>query len=126
MRSRSIIVLAVIGCVACGPPADQETGSVDRDEIREAREALPAEALEHLDAGNERYRSQDYEAALEHYEQVVELAPDATAGWFGAYMAHEAMGNTAEADSALARARALARGASLIRPDTRDPGGTSP
>jgi tetratricopeptide (TPR) repeat protein len=110
------LVLTAVGC----RPDDQETGSVTPEDVREARDMLPEDVLAHLDSGNARYQDHDYQAALEHYRAVVDGAPDAPAGWFGIYMAQLALGNTAAADSAMARARELAPGASLIRPTPPD------
>jgi tetratricopeptide (TPR) repeat protein len=104
---------------ACGErPDDQRTDTLDPDSP--ARAALSAEALAQLDSGNAAYREAMYEPALRHYLRVTELAPDQATGWFGLYMAQHALGNLAAADSALARARRVAPGASLMRPDPAD------
>jgi Flp pilus assembly protein TadD len=76
---------------------------------------MPAPAVAQLDSGNAAYRRAAYEPALRHYVRVTELAPDQAVGWFGLYMAHHALGNLEAADSALARAREVAPGASLLR-----------
>ncbi|NIQ56026.1 MAG: hypothetical protein GWN71_22465, partial [Gammaproteobacteria bacterium] len=53
---RTAIVAATIALATCAPPDDQETGSVDREDLEQAREEMPATALEQLDAGNASYR----------------------------------------------------------------------
>lgn len=117
---RFVTALLALGLLTGCRPDHQETGSVDREALREAREGLPDLALAHLDSGNTSYQDHDYEAALSHYRAVVEEAPDAAAGWFGIYMAQLALGNPAAADSAMTRARGLAPGATLIHPQAQD------
>lgn len=96
---------------ACTPD-DQRTETLDPTT---AGRELPAAAMAQLDSGNVAYRAGEFEAALDHYVQVTELAPDDATGWFGIYMAQEALGNAAAADSAIAEARRRSPGASLIR-----------
>ena len=108
------VLLALTGCL----PDDQRTDSVDPST---AGRELPAEAMAQLDSGNVAYRAGDFQGALAHYLRVTEMAPDDATGWFGIYMAQEALGNTAAADSAIAEARKRNPGASLIR-DTLDGG----
>jgi tetratricopeptide (TPR) repeat protein len=120
IRSFLVLTLAATALTACRRPEDQTTGSINKAEIRQARSSLPDAALAQLDSGNASYRDKDYDAALGHYQKVVDISPDAAAGWFGIYMAQFALGNAAAADSAMARARALAPGASLIHPTAKD------
>jgi len=96
---------------ACTPD-DQRTDSLDP---ATAGRDLPAAALAQLDSGNAAFRAGEPEAALAHYRRVIEIVPDDATGWFGIYMAQEALGNTAAADSAIAEARRRNPGASLIR-----------
>lgn len=114
----AVLVLAasIGGCAE--PPDDQRTDTLDPN--APARAALSEAALAQLDSGNAAYRAAAYEGALRHYRSVVEEAPDQPTGWFGLYMAHHALGNLAQADSALERARAVAPGASLMRPGPDD------
>jgi tetratricopeptide (TPR) repeat protein len=93
-------------------PDDQRTDSVDPET---AGRELSADAMAQLDSGNVAYRAGDYEGALTYYVRVTEMAPDDATGWFGIYMAQEALGNQAAADSAIAEARKRNPGASLIR-----------
>jgi Flp pilus assembly protein TadD len=74
-----------------------------------------------LDSGNVAYRAGDYDRALLHYTRVTEIAPDDATGWFGIYMAQEALGNQAAADSAIEEARRRNPGASLIRDTVQNP-----
>ena len=103
-----LMALAVAAC----PPDDQRTETLDPTT---AGRGLSDEARVQLDSGNAAYRAADYETALIHFDRVVELAPGDATGWFGVYMAFDAMGNKTAADSALAEARSDAPGASLIR-----------
>lgn len=99
-------------------PDDQRTDSVDPSS---AGRELPAEAMAQLDSGNVAYREGEFQRALEHYLRVTEMAPDDATGWFGIYMAQEALGNAAAADSAIAEARKRNPGASLIRDTLESP-----
>lgn len=119
MRTALLAATVAVGVVACDRPEDQETGSVTRDEIQEAREDLSPAVLEALDAANDAYRAGNYEQALERYEQA-NAEGDVAAAWFGIYMAHLALGNPTAADSAMERAKSLAPEASLIHPTPDD------
>ena len=116
-RTAPVLLALLVACT----PADQETGSISDDEVRQTRDQLPAELVAVLDSGNAAYRRGDYQAALELYDSAVEMDDDVAAGWFGVYMVHSALGNPEAADSALTRARDLAPGASLIHPERDTP-----
>lgn len=113
-RRRGLVLAGLVtaGLLGCSPPDDQRTESLDPTS---AGRQLSGEARIQLDSGNAAFRAGDLGQAVVHYERVTELAPGDATGWFGLYMAHDAMGNQAAADSAIARARAEAPGASLIR-----------
>lgn len=111
--TRCVRIALLLALVACRP-ADQRTETVDARAREEARTSLSDSARAALDRGSDAFRGRDYQAALRLYRRAAELAPDAAAPWFGVYMAERALGNVAAADSALARARAAAPGASLI------------
>lgn len=114
----AVTVLAAAALLAgCQPPEDQETGSIDREDVIQTREGLDPELVAALDSGNVAYRAGSYETALRWYQQAVDVDDDVAAGWFGVYMAQLALGNTAAADSAMARAQDLQPGASLIHPE---------
>lgn len=126
MIPRAAIVVVLTGCAlltTCAPPEDQETGSITRDDVRSAREDLPANVAAAIDSGNAAYRAEDYENALRHYRAAAEDDEDVAAAWFGIYMAELALGRVDEATRAIERARELAPGASLIHPEPAD---TSP
>ncbi|MFO7893255.1 MAG: hypothetical protein R6U63_05965 [Longimicrobiales bacterium] len=112
-----IIVLTALLLAACELPDDQETGSIRGEDVRRTRDTLPQEMVAVLDSGNAAYRRGAYQAALEFYDEAVQMDEDVPAGWFGVYMAHSALGNPEAADSAMIRARDLAPGASLIHPE---------
>ena len=107
-------VLVVAAAFSCRPN-DQQTDTLDPEEAMQARENMPPAVLAQLDSGSSAFRSHDFEAALLHYSKVTEIAPELGAGWFGVYMVQDALGNEQDAAEALARARALVPGATLIR-----------
>lgn len=111
----SLVVLALAGC----RPDDQRTETID-PRAQETRAEMSAEAVAQLDSGNAAMRDDAFEAALGHYRRVVELEPDQASGWFGLFMANNALGNGAAADSALERAQGLVPGASLMHPSPED------
>jgi Tfp pilus assembly protein PilF len=103
------LTLVLTGCL----PDDQRTDSIDP--AASGRAELSAETVAQIDSGNAAYRRGDFEAAVTAFGTATASAPDDPTGWFGLYMAHQSLGNTAAADSAIATARSLAPGASLIR-----------
>lgn len=117
VRTAAVVAGLALVLTGCSQPDDQETGSVSRDDVVEARENLDPAVVEALDAGNEAYRAGNYEDALVQYRQA-NSDGDVAAAWFGIYMAELALGNTEAADSAMERAQSLAPGASLIHPET--------
>jgi hypothetical protein len=111
---RWIIVALLLGG-ACSPPEDQETGSIEQEDVRSARHELAPATRAQLDSGNAAFREKDWERALRHYREVTRLDAETTAGWFGVYMVEQARGNAAAADSALEKAQSLQPGATLLR-----------
>ncbi|HUG40768.1 MAG TPA: hypothetical protein VMM12_09790 [Longimicrobiales bacterium] len=120
-RLLGLALVGVIAASACGPRGDdQETGSISREDVHEARESLDPAVAAALDSGNAAYRAKRYAEARDHYAEATRLGDDVAAGWFGLYMAELALGNPEAAEAAVERARALAPGASLIRPTEMD------
>ena len=115
-RRGAAVALVALALAAC-PPEDQRTDSVDP---ATAGRDLSDEARAQLDSGNAAFRAGDHQVALDHFIRVTELAPDDATGWFGVYMAYDALGDRAGADSALDRARNVAPGASLLRDTVGD------
>jgi hypothetical protein len=68
---------------------------------------LPLAAMTALDAGNTAYRAKQFDAAIVRYREAAAAAPDHAAPWFGLYMAANEVKNTALADSAMRRVKAL-------------------
>jgi len=118
MRSATWILLACLLVGGCRP-ADQRTETLDT-EGQETRAGLPLEVVAQLDSGSAAYRADDFEGALAHYTRAAELAPDATPGWFGIYMAQHSLGHDEAAMEAYKKAQELAPGASLIHPTSAD------
>lgn len=114
----AIALSLVLG--ACDRPEDQRTGSISADDVRNAAERLSPDVRAALDSGNTAYREHDFDAALRHYQRVTELDSDATAGWFGIYMAQRALGDSTAAQQALEQARGLAPGATIMHPAEGD------
>jgi len=112
----SIVLLAVLGC----RPDDQRTDSVDPMDARQERDSWDPLMTARLDSGNVAMRADSFEIARRHFTAVTAMEPDVAAGWFGLYMAEQALGNEEAAMAAVERARAIASGASLIHPSARD------
>ena len=122
-RSSSLIgAMLAVALGACDRPDDQETGSISADDVRAAAEELSPGVRAALDSGNAAYRNHEWQNALDHYERAAAQDEDATAAWFGIYMAQRALGDSAAAQEALARAQDLAPGATLMHPG----GGATP
>jgi tetratricopeptide (TPR) repeat protein len=130
------IAAAVIAAIALGgcrqdrvQTGDQVTETVTPRSMEEARAGWPEGLAAVIDSANAAYSNGDYAAANQLYRRGAEIAPTVTATWFGIYMAEHARGNIAAADSAMARAQALAPEASLIHggpgDTTLQPGDTS-
>ena len=68
---------------------------------------LPLAALNALDAGNAAYRAKNYSEAMAKYREATLAAPEHAAPWFGLYMVANEVKNTALADSAMKRVKAL-------------------
>ena len=115
-RRWTVFVLTCVALVTCRPD-DQRTDTVDVDA---ARGEMTAEVVAHLDSGNVAFRVDDYAGARRHFRVVVELDPESAPGWFGLYMAEQAVGNVEAADAAFRRAQDIAPGASLIHPTAED------
>ncbi|HUF11716.1 MAG TPA: hypothetical protein VMN78_01285 [Longimicrobiales bacterium] len=118
LASASLLIATfAAGCT----PDDQETGSISADDVRAAAERFTPEVRAQLDSGNAAYRRHDWDSALRHYETAAAREPDATAAWFGVYMAQRALGDTLAARDALERARRLAPGATIMHPNGDEP-----
>lgn len=109
----ALILVAVSGC----RPDDQRTDSLDPATGERERASYPPGVVAQLDSGSRAFRADDFEAALAHYQRAAELGPDVAAAWFGVFMAHDALGDTAAAREAMRRAQGVAPGASLLHPD---------
>lgn len=115
-----IAALALAVVAGCDRPDDQRTETLDPVEARQERESFPPELVARIDSGNAAFEAEDYDAALRHYRAATEIDDQVAAGWFGVFMVHNARGEQEEADQALARARELAPGASIIHPTPSD------
>lgn len=112
-RGAWICVVASAAALSCRPD-DQRTETMDPVKAMQARANMPKEVVAQLDSGTSAFRADDLAEALRHYTRVTELAPDVAAGWFGVYMAQDALGDDAAAAAALKRAQAVVPGATLL------------
>jgi len=106
----AVVLAATVGC----RPDDQRTDTLDPHGGMQTREEMAPEVVAQLDSGSAAFRAGDFEAALSHYRRVTELDPAVGAGWFGVYMAEDALGRSEAAAVALGRARSLEPGATLL------------
>ena len=104
--NRACAALAVsLTLGACGPPSrDEPADAIDPD-----GSGLPIAVLARMDSAAEAFTAGDAAAAQRLYRGVTDALPDLAAAWFGLYLAERALGNTAAADTALARAKRAAR-----------------
>jgi len=118
--TRGLTFVLLLAAAACRPD-DQRTDTMDvQQAIQQERESLPVEVVAQLDSGSAAFRADDHEAALAYYTRATEIAPDVAAGWFGVYMAQQALGNAKAAEDALEKAQSVEPGATLLRPTTGD------
>lgn len=110
----AMTALLVLAAVFACRPDDQRTDTLDPQQGMQSRENMPPAAVAQLDSGTTAFRADDFEAALRHYTRVTEIAPDMGAGWFGVYMAAQALGDMERAEEALERARSIVPGATLL------------
>lgn len=102
------VVLTLAVGVGCRPTSQQEEAPAEQSESPSVRDRMDPEVLAQLDSGTQAFREKDYDGALSHYEKVTELDGHNAAGWYGVYMARKALGDSAAAEDALRRSRALA------------------
>lgn len=122
LRSCGVLLFVLTAGLACRPD-DQRTDSVDPVQARQERESWDPSMTAQLDSGNAAIRRDDFAAALRHFDEVTEMAPDVAAGWFGLYLAQQGLGDIEAAMASLERARSIQAGATLIHPT---PGDTVP
>lgn len=119
MTNRTLVlalgtVLVLVGCRQDRGMDDQRTETISPQTMEQARAGWPDGLSALIDSANAAYSERDYERASQLYREGAQIAPTVTATWFGIYMAEQARGNIAAADSAMARAQALAPEAGLI------------
>lgn len=113
MRTTLVSSLLAVSAVACRPD-DQRTDTLDPHEGMQARAQMAPEVVAQLDSGTAAFRADDFQAALRHYARATELDPENGPGWFGVYMAEQALGRPEAAAAALERARGVVPGATLL------------
>ena len=111
-----LVAVLLSGSFACSKPDDQKTESIKAADATAQRKELSPAARAQLDSGNAAFKANDFAKARTHYQRVTDIDKDAAVGWFGIYMAEQARGNAAAADSALKRVQSEAPGASLVHP----------
>lgn len=111
---RAFLAAVVVLVGSCGPP--EPAPDAMEHSAEDARIGSSAAAVQiRLDSGNAAFRAGNLEDALRHYRAAADAAPGNPSAWFGVYMAHDAMGNTEAADSALERARRQVPGTAIMR-----------
>jgi tetratricopeptide (TPR) repeat protein len=121
MSANRLILVLLLASASCRPEGDQRTDTMDvQQAVQLERESLPAEVVAQLDSGSAAFKADSFQAALGHYTRATEMAPDLAAGWFGIYMAQQALGNADAAREALDRAQSAEPGATLLRPAGKD------
>ncbi len=116
----AIVPFALILVVACSGEPQERIPLGEGGAVPEAQ-ALPPEIQSRLDEANEAYRMREYGRALTLFEEVVRDEPELAAGWYGVGMTHTALGNSAAADSAMARVHSLAPEMPLEHPSGEAP-----
>lgn len=100
-------------------PIGQASAPGEQGDRPSARQEMSAGVAAQLDSGNAAYRMEEYERARTHYRRALDQEEDSNAAWFGIYMAENALGNEAAADSALERAGSLS-GSEAMHPAPGD------
>lgn len=105
-RSTPYLITLCIAMAACGTSDDAPR--VPLGAAGATTSAASGPVREALDKGNAAYRAKDYQGALRAYREAAAVAtPDNAAPYYGIQMAARALGNTALADSAMTRIRAI-------------------
>ena len=106
-RGLSVVaVVALVSAAACDSPDKAGRQSLS-SAAGQSGPKLPLAALNALDAGNASYRAKNYSEAMAKYREATLAAPEHAAPWFGLYMVANEVKNTALADSAMKRVKAL-------------------
>jgi len=94
-----VAALSVSGC-GSSPSSEEGTVSVDGADTSSTGVVLAEEAMEPLEAGNVAYREKDYAAALSAYRVAMDTDRRHPSPALGAFMAAEALGDSAAAAAA--------------------------
>jgi hypothetical protein len=115
-RSRVVIGALITACAlnACDSadsagrtPLGASSGTAATSGAEAAGPTLSSAAQTALEAGNAAYRAKRFDAAITSYRDAAAAAPDHPAPWYGLYMAASETKNSALADSAMQRVKAL-------------------
>jgi tetratricopeptide (TPR) repeat protein len=98
----AVVVVCVAGATACSRSQPQPKQALGEPVAAQpsARDLLPEAARNALDAGNEAFRSKDYDKALKSYRDAANAAPENASAFYGIYMVAQKTGNAKLADSA--------------------------
>jgi len=102
-----LMALGAFGCTREDERPRVPLGQPPTGAAEVARAPLSQEAQAALNRGNDAYRAKRYPDALAAYRDAVAASPNHPAPWFGIQMAATSLRNTALADSATRRIRAL-------------------
>jgi hypothetical protein len=121
MRMRDVVLVVVALAVAgCGGDTGEGRVIIGGDGVdadgQPPGDQLPPGVRAQLDSGNAAYRAGDYATAERHYQDAARQSPELAAPWFGIYMAKTALGDSAGAQEAMARAQQLSPGMSAEHP----------
>lgn len=115
----ALVLASGLLATACGSE-EKPTRGITPETAEKQRALMDPVVVSRLDSGNAAYRDGEYERALTHFRRAVRYDSSNAAAWFGVFMTHRAMGNTAAADSAMGRVRKLTPEASLAHPADSD------
>jgi tetratricopeptide (TPR) repeat protein len=118
------LVLVVVGCGAGeSSEAPGTRGGEEAAPPGEVSGVITPEIRDALERGNAAFRADEFEEALQHYQEALRMDSTVEASLFGLYIAHEALGNTEEAQAIREK---LGTGAIMPHPMGGSEGGRMP
>lgn len=125
-RTLAALTLALV-VVGCGAGESSEApgapGGEDVAPSEEGSGVITPEIRDALERGNAAFRADEFETALQHYQEALSMDSTVEASLFGLYITHEALGNTEEAQAIREK---LGTGAIMPHPTGGSEGGRMP